>query len=295
MFALPFHPNTPSAERRRVVAILALAVLGISSSAVLVRGMADMTPLVIAAWRTLGTAALLSPAIWTGRDQVNRADFARATVAGIVLGLHFAVWFASLSYTTVMRSTVLVALVPMWTGLLEWVFFRARPRAGFWWGLLAALTGITVMGLDATPAVGSHPLLGDGLALLGGLLWAVYFLLGRSVRQRVQVTTYMGIVCTSAAVFLFPIAVFAHQPLVGFSLWSWLFLCGAIVGPQMMGHQGSNYAVKFLPASTVSTVLLLEPVGASILAALFLGEIPTVFALIGGAIVVTGVVLATRA
>ena len=65
-----------------MVAILILAVLGISSSGVLVRGMADMTPLVIAGWRTLGTAALLAPTVWTGRAQVSRSDLARTALAG---------------------------------------------------------------------------------------------------------------------------------------------------------------------------------------------------------------------
>lgn len=285
-----FSPDTPVAVRRRVVAVLVLAVLGISSSSVIVRGMEGIGPVAIAAWRCLGSAVLLSPGIalvWRG---LSRRDLAWTGLAGAFLGAHFAVWFASLQYTTVMRSTVLVALVPVWTGLLEWIWHGERPQGRFWIGVALALPGVALL---TGGEWSGGALTGDLLAVFGGLLWAVYFLIGRDVRQRVQIAGYMGLVCAGAAIGLFPAASLWGEPLVGYPTWTWLLLLAAIAGPQLLGHQGSNYAVKYLPARVVSMAMLFEPLGATILAWAILAEEPPLVAALGALFVVAGVVVAT--
>ena len=286
-----FSPDTPPEVRRRVVIVLGLAVLGISSSAVLIRFMEDIGPITLAAWRCLGSALILSPGIGLSYAKLDRRDLGMTTAAGFLLGLHFAVWFASLSYTTVMRSTVLVALVPVWTGLLEWGVLGRRPTRAFWLGTTVALMGV---GLMTGGDFSGGALIGDLLATVGGVLWALYFILGRQVRQRVEITAYMGLVCAAAALLLFPLALVWGEALVGFTEATWGLVLLAIIGPQLIGHQGTNYAVKYLPATVVSTTMLLEPVGATLLAMLLLGEMPGAVACVGGLVVMAGVGLATR-
>jgi len=284
-----FDPDLPPAMRRRVVIVLAFAVLGISSSAVLVRGM-DMGPIAIAAWRTLGSAILLSPGIYIGRSEIGRKQALGILAAGFALALHFPLWFASLDYTPILRSTVLVALVPIWTGLLEWLVDGNMPSRRFWTGVGLAVPGVAIM--SGSGGWESGTLFGDALAVAGGMAWSVYLLFGRKVRQDVQITTYMGLVCLVAAIFLFPVAWFSG-PLVGFGTQTWVLLLAAILAPQLMGHQGSSYALRYLPASIVSAVLLLEPVGATILGAAVYQEFPSISGIVGGFLVVSGVVGAT--
>ena len=67
-----------------------------------------------------------------------------------------------------------------------------------------------------------------------------------------------------------------------------LFLLMAIV-PTIFGHTMFNYALKKVPAHIVSTSVLGEPVGASLLAYLLLpGEVPSAWIMLGGALVVGG-------
>lgn len=287
---LGFDPKTPQATRTRVIVVLTLAMLGISSSAVLVRGMAAPA-LAIAAWRTLGSSLLLAPAGVGGLKDLGRRELTGGIVAGIALGLHFWAWFASIQHTTVLRSTLLVCLVPAWTALLEWIGSGIAPRRTHWLGLLVALPGL---GLLAGTNTGDASWTGDLLAIAAGWLWAGYLMIGRRVRQQVAITTYMGLVCLAAAALLFPTAWLTHTPLVGWPWQTWALLLAAIAGPQLLGHQGFNYAVKWLPATTISTLMLFEPVGAAILAALFLGEIPEPSALAGGLLVLAGIAVATR-
>jgi drug/metabolite transporter (DMT)-like permease len=265
--------------------VLAVAVLAVSAAAVIVGGLDHTPPLAIALWRTTFVAVLLAP--WVRR--VERRDLLLIGLAGLCLAAHFVTWFASLQQTTVLRSTVLVCLGPVWTGLAEWVLQGKPPRRRWWLGVLIAVPAAALMASDSDV---DASLLGDALALLGGALGAAYFLIGRSVRQRVGIGTYGSLVCAAAAVALLPTGLAWGVPLVGFSPWVWVAFAALALGPQLLGHNGFNYALRFLPASVVTTATLLEPVGAGILAWIFLGQVPTPLAAVGGIGAIVGVVIA---
>lgn len=289
MSADPSAPSaTPDGTPLHVWPVLAVAVLAISAAAVIVRGLEGTDPLSIALWRTTLVGLILAPAI----RPISRGDALRIALAGLCLGAHFAAWFASLQLTTVLRSTVLVCLGPVWTGLAEWVLQGQRPSARWWLGVALAIPGAALLGVDPAPG-GS--LLGDGLAVLGGLLGAAYFLLGRSVRSRVGIGTYGSLVCLAAAAGLLPAVLLTGAPLWGFEVPVWLAFLALALGPQMLGHNGFNYALRYLPASIVSVATLLEPAGATLLAWIFLGELPSVLSGLAGALAVGGVGVALTA
>lgn len=275
-------------DRTRVTAVLTVAVLGIASSAVLVRLM-EAEAAAITVWRCSIAALLLSPSL-RGMPRLSTRDLVFIAVSGVFLGLHFTAWFASLSHTTVLRSTVLVAMVPAWTGLMEWAVYGLRPRLGFWVGIALALGGITTFAGNT----GDASLYGDALAFVAAGFWAVYLLVGRDVRQRVEIFPYMALVSIVAALTVLPYALFVGTPLLGFPASTWVLFVVAAIGPQLLGHQGLGYAVKYVSASTVATVMLLEPVGASLLAMLVLGEVPPPTAAFGAVLVLLGVGVALR-
>ena len=120
-----FEPGVSERDRRRVVWVLAAAVFGISISGVLVRSMHDAEAIAIAAWRTGLAGLVLAPGLRLLTKRITAGQAFRIVCAGVCLGMHFYVWFLSLEHTTVMRSTVLVCLLPIWVGLLEWVVEQA--------------------------------------------------------------------------------------------------------------------------------------------------------------------------
>lgn len=276
---------TSTAPPLHVWPILLVAVFAISAAAVLVGSLDGVHPVSIALWRTTLVGAMLLPWVrWP-----SRGDALRIAIAGVCLAAHFATWFASLQLTTVLRSTVLVCLGPVWTGLAEWIAKGEPPRMRWWLGVGLAVPAAAAMG--AVPEAGGS-WLGDGLALLGGGLGAVYFLLGREVRGRVSIGTYGSLVCLAAAAVLLPTALLIGAPVIGFDPWVWAVFIALALGPQMLGHNGFNYALRFVPASTVTAATLLEPVGAGLLAWWILGQQPSVFAACAGAVAVAGVILA---
>jgi drug/metabolite transporter (DMT)-like permease len=174
---------------------------------------------------------------------------------------------------------------------LEWLGYGRRPSAGFAVGVGASLAGVALL----ASGEGVAGWRGDLLSLVAGMLWSVYLMVGRDVRQRVPILTYMGLVSAVASLTMWPIAIGLGEAIWGFSSTTWILLVVATLGPQLMGHQGFSYAVKYLPASTIAAIMLLEPVGSTAMAAVFLDEWPPLSALMGGCVVVAGVALALRA
>ena len=265
--------------------MLAVAVMAISSAAILVRLGDGVHPVALAAWRAGIVATLLAP---TWRP-FSRRDAALVLLSGTCLALHFWSWFASISHTTVLRSTVLVCLNPIWVGLGEWLVLKRPPGGRYWLGVAVAIGGVALMG----GSLGGGSLYGDGLALVGGMFGSAYLLTGRAVRQRVGIGPYASSVCAVACVGLLVVAGVGGVPLSGFSQPQWLVIAALALGPHMIGHNGVNYALKYLPAAPVAAAILLEPVGAALLAAGLFGELPGPRELVGGAVILGGVLVAT--
>lgn len=270
---------------RRVIVVLALAVTAVGSAGVLVRLAEGVHPLVVAFWRTLAVALIFLPLL----RRPGPRELGLALAAGGLLALHFWTWFASLAHISVLRSTVLVCLTPIWSGLLERVLYGQRASARFWVGIALAIAGVVVM---AGGELGAGSARGDLLALAGGWLASAYFVIGRGVRQRVDMGTWGALLCGSAALWLLGLALLVGAPLTGFPRQSWLALLGLALGPQLIGHMGFNYAVRYVPAAFIGAVVLLEPVLGALLAAAVLGERPGAQEMLGAALVLAGVAFA---
>lgn len=278
-----------------MVPVLVVAISAISAAAVLVRLVPDLPAPAVALWRCAIVAAVLAPTL----RRISRRDLALTTLAGLALALHFWTWFESLRHTSVLRSTVLVCLSPVWTALLEALFLRHRPTGRYWLGVAVALAGVGLMALAGGDPGTPASLRGDLLAGLGGLLAGAYLVTGRTVRQRVGIGPYGALVSGTAALWLLPVALVLlplggiRVPLWGYATRDWLVLLALAAGPQLLGHVGLNYAVRYLPAAVVSLVVLLEPAGAAVLAGLVLGEWATAGEWAGAAVILLGVVVAT--
>lgn len=278
----------------RVALVLSLSIAAISTAAILVRLVPDMHALGIALWRTAIAGVILSPTLaWGGSVRPTGRHLVWTVVAGLCLALHFWAWFASLQLTTVMRSTVLVCLTPLWAGILSWAVFKEPPSRRFWCGISVALVGVTIMALGGEAAPGESNWTGDLLALLGGMLSGTYLTIGRAVRPHVDWGPYGAILCLNCALWLLLFAVLSGADLaLAGSNAVWVILAMAL-GPQLLGHIGFAWAVRYVPATIIGAVILLEPVGATALGAVVLDEWPSLRETLGALVIVMGVFFAT--
>ncbi len=278
----------PPPSLRHVAAVLVVAILAVSTAGTLVRLAPDVHPLTLAFWRVLLVGLLLLP----GARPVTRREGLLTALGGLFLALHFWTWFLSLRETTVLRSTLLVCLTPVWAALLEWGWLGNRPSLRFAVGIAVAVGGVGFMVSGGAPVDGTAAVTGDALAVLGGMLGAAYFTIGRSVRATVPISRYGPLSCLATAGWLGMLAVATGAPLSGFPDVSWWAIVGLALGPQLLGHLGFNYAVGRLPAAIVSAIVLLEPVGATGVAAVVLGEWPQPRDAVGAALTLAGVAIA---
>ena len=74
--------------------------------------------------------------------------------------------------------------------------------------------------------------------------------------------------------------------------YGWFVLLAVV--PQLLGHGSLNYALQHVSATMVAVCILAEPIGASILAMIFLKETPGGLQVVGGLIILAGIYLASR-
>jgi drug/metabolite transporter (DMT)-like permease len=287
-------------SRIRLLLSLCLGVVAVSFASILIRFAqgAGMPSLSIAAWRLTLASLILLPYAWaTHRDEIrdlSRQEWALVGASGVFLGLHFATWIASLGMTSVASSVVLVSMGPVFVGLGSWLFLRERPSLPLAAGIVLAAVGSVVISWGDF-GQGQDELLGDLLALTGAIMVSGYLMIGRKVRARRSLTTYIALVYGAGMVTLLVIVLVARQPMTGFSLEAYGWVLALALGPQIIGHSTLNWALRFLSATFVAILTLVEPIGSGILAYILLGEAITWPTAIGGAMVLAGIYIASRA
>ncbi len=285
--------NRQDAPRVNPYAVLFLAILGLSFGSFLAK-LSNAPALIIATYRNGLATLILAPfALLLCREElknISARDVTAAFASGVFLALHFATWIASLDYTSVASSTVLVTLQPVFVVLGAFLFLKESvPLKALSAGLLA-IAGSIIIGFSDF-RVGGTALWGDFLALSGAILIAGYVLIGRRLRQRFSLTAYTFIVYGSCSIVLLLMDVFSGTPLAPYSARDWLLFLAMALIPTIMGHSLLNWNLKYLPASTVSVSVLGEPIGASILAGIFLNELPTSLQITGASLILIGIYL----
>lgn len=302
-------------DRNRLILPFAigLAVLAISTSSIFIRlAQAEGVPsVVIATLRlTFATLLLIPIALTKYMDEIKKftqKELALGALAGLFLAVHFATWITSLEFTKVASSAVFVSTAPLWVALLSPILLGEKLSRTAVIGLTLTLAGGAVIGLsDACSWDGglSCPSLnnflqgraawGNFLALAGA--WAVtgYLIIGRKVRAGLSLVPYIFLVYGMAAIVLIIFMLVSGNSPFGYTAkaYGWMFLLAAV--PQIIGHSTLNWALKYTSAAFVAVTTLGEPIGSATLAYFILKETPGLAVIAGGALILTGIYLASQ-
>ncbi len=284
--------------RFRQVALLTVGVIAVSFSAIFIR-LAHAPSLSIALYRNAFAAAVMLPLAIAKKPGEFRALTRRqvtiAVGSGAVLAVHFAVWISSLSYTTIAASVVLVTASPILVAAAERALFGERTSGKAMTGILLGLAGVAIISGGDLLVLSRRAAGGDLLALAGAAAAGAYFVAGRTLRQEISLLTYAGVVYTTCAVLLLPMAALSGARLVGFPSKTWgLFVLMALI-PQSLGHTVFNYLLGEVRATVVAVAVMGEPVGATLLGLAIFGEVPPWTAVVGGVLILAGIYVALNA
>ena len=275
---------------------VALAVLAVSASAVLVRLATAPAP-VIATYRLGFAVALMAPLVlgWhrEALRRVGTRDLGLCLIAGIFLAFHFVAWFESLALTTVASSTVLVTLQPLFAFVGAWLLFGERLPLPALLGGVLAMAGSAVIGWGDL-RISGDAFTGDALALFAAMMISFYFLVGQTVRQRLDLLPYTFLVYGMATAVLLVYDLVQGAALAGYPAADWIIFLAMAIGPTLLGHSVLNWSVKWVGASVIAVAILFEPVGASALAYAVLNEAPVGTQYAGGTVILVGIGLFMR-
>lgn len=277
--------------------LLAVAgILGISASGPIIAAFPGVPVLSMALWRNGAAAAVLAiPTVKKNKrafHEITSREWFFTSVAGVALALHFVCFMYSMRMTSVAAGTALVCIQGVWIVLFQ-ALRKVRYRPAVFIGMGIAILGVLMItGLDL--GQGREAILGDLLALAGGVLAAIYTLAGASARKTMSTSTYASTCYAITAVILLFLCLLAGQPLWGFDAKGWLGIILLTICAQIFGHTAMNHLLDVLGPLTVSTLILLEIPGAALLAAVLLGQVVPAETYIGLGVILMGLVLIVR-
>jgi len=293
---------------------LLIAIIAISSASLMIRtAQQTFSSLFIASARLSIAGLILVPFQMKKKLQELRnmdlSGWFSIFLSSLFLAFHFMFWISSLETTSVITSVVLVTTTPIWVALLSPYFLNEKLTKQFYSGLIVAFVGIIVLVFSSVCSIQfqvlicqvqhklfqRNTLFGSTLALLGAFCAAGYVLSGKKIRKDLSNLTYVTIVYLISGLICLVIF-FANQPATNIdtNLNEWIPLILIAVIPQIIGHSLINAALGYLPAAHVSLALLGEPMGSTILAFIFLNEIPSSIEGIGAVVIILGIYLAMR-
>ena len=278
----------------RLYLFLPIGIIAISTASTFIK-LCDAPALIIAAYRMMLASLVLMPyacyeKTWRGWE---RNELGWPLLSGLFLSLHFAFWIASLKYTSVASSVVLVTTHPIFVGIGGWLFLKERLGLNLIFGIALSVLGSGLISYgDMSPS--KEVLMGDGLALLGAIAASGYLLVGRKMRKDRNLISYILPVYSTAGLILIPLGLIFQKPFFGYSSSTYFYLFLLALVPQLIGHTTFNWALRYLPASVVAITILGEPIGSTILAYFILGEGLTVWKVIGGISIFSGILIALK-
>ncbi len=283
--------------------VLVLGVLAVSTAALFIR-LAMMAAgkqgldfsLFLASSRLVLASLVLAPT-WRQVRQTNlsASAYLYAIAAGVALAAHFVLWISSLSFLSIAASTTLVTTNPIWVAILSWWWWRVPLSRQSLIGIVLGIigSGLVALGDRGSSGMIEAPVLGSFLALAGSWMVSVYFLFGREAqRQGLFIQHYAAIAYSSAALVLFPVSLLWGVSYWGYPAAVYAYVLGMTLFAQLWGHTSLNWAMRWMSPIIVMLCILFEPVAASILGFIFLGEIPSFSVIGGGCMVLIGVAIA---
>jgi drug/metabolite transporter (DMT)-like permease len=302
-----------------VLLIIAMTTGGFIAPLIRLTLDAGMPPIALVGTRLTLAWSIFTPfALGRYRDELfgmKRRQVALAVIAGVLLSFHFTLMSVALLHVSVMVGQVLVSTAPLWVAIMETVFLKTRFPRIVLVGLVLAVLGGVVIGFGsiekiddaAAPndagavvmemAVGDdeiekQPIMGVILLFISAVGVSAYLTIGRSVRENVSLVPYVWVAYGSGALASVVMTGVSGTALAGYSAEAYLWVFLLMVVGQLLVHTNWNYVMGYLPATVTSLSGQMISVMAAVVAFFLFAEVPNRMELLGGAVIITGVMIA---
>jgi len=218
-------------------------------------------------------------------------DVPRLVAVG-VLGIvcNQMLFVVALSKTSVAHAAIVGSLSPVLVLLGSAGLGQERLTSRKIAGMLAAAGGVAIIQLGRS-ASGPTTWLGDLIMLCSASLFAAFTVLGKGLAAEFGTLTVNAFAFVGGALLSLPFALLglAHLDYRHTSLVAWSGVLYMAIFPSLIGYIIYAYALRYLPATRVSSVSYLQPICATVLAVVLLHELPGAAFAAGAAVVLGGV------
>lgn len=276
----------------KITILLIIALLSVSTSPLIGRYLDSVPAVSISFWRMfIGSLLIWIYSCFKRQGRVkNKKNYNRIIIAGILLGIHFALFFGSIKLTLIANATFLGTLAPLITLIIEMTFLKRYFNPKIILGLaLSFLGAIIILGNDFD--LSAQYTIGNLLAIACSICLAISFLIAEKVRKEETTIVYTRLLYLSASITLFFIAIVMNTDIIGFDYndYIWLIFLGIV--PTIIGHNSLYYAVRYVSPTIASAFPLGEPIIATIFAYFIFSEIIGFGIFLGGAVTFVGLIL----
>lgn len=281
--------------KKQTVMLLIFAMMASSFAAIFVK-LSTAPATITSMYRMYLASLLLLPFAWHYRHDWGRLstrDWGMIIGAGTLLATHFGLWFESLQLTSVASSTIITAMQPVIAMIGGFIFYRQRTTHTAVIAMLISISGIVFVAWGDFGHADLMMLVGDGLSLLCIIALVGYMFLGQRVISKISFWTYSFLVFLIAGIMLNLFNLVTETPIMHYGSHDWLVFWLLAIFPTL-AHVIYNALLRKINPTVISMSMLGEPVGASILAALILGQAISGLQFLGGVVVLLGVGLYLR-
>ena len=273
--------------------ILFVALISVSSTAVVIRYVELVPALTLAFWRMLSASIFLwCYSIRRPQRLISLNNKNRILFAGFFLGMHFALFFVGVRSTSVASATLLANTGPIFTSLLSGLSGQRVSRSVIL-GLFISVFGIILVQWSGFGFEGNS-YWGNVSSLLSGFCIAMTYMFASKIRKDTENILYGRSVFFVAAITILIVTIISGGSIFSFnkSDIAWFVFLGIV--PSILGHNMLNYCIKYLSPTAVASIPLGEPVIASAFCyVLFLETVP-ISALIGAPFVFCGIIMTVK-
>ncbi len=272
--------TTSSNARQKAIVMMILCAVGWSLSGILIK-LIDWNPFVIAGFRSLFAA--ITTAVFLVATKTKFIVNKKTIFGGIMMAFVFFLFVIANKMTTAANAIVLQYTEPIFLMIFSAIFLKQKFRRHDVIAAFVTLLGITLFFLDE---LSPGSLLGNVLAVLAGVALAFFFMtVGTSDPDEKTSSLLLGHLITAVIGILFLI----WYPITNLTAGSVLNI--VIQGIVQLGipYILFTLASRHCPVFYCSLIAMIEPILNPVWVFLFVGELPGIFALVGGVIVIASV------
>jgi drug/metabolite transporter (DMT)-like permease len=286
-----------SVERNvRICAVLGAVTIAFSS--ILVR-LSHASPSTAAIFRCVYALPLLGLLAWVEDRRLGGRPWRERRIAvasGVFFTADLILWHHSIGDVGAGLATVLANVQVVLVPLVAWAILSEKPGRQVLAALPLALLGVLLIsGVLEHGAYGRDPTRGAAFGLGAGIAYVGFLLLlrrsGADLRRPAgplfDATATAAVLCVVAGLIIGDAKLVPVWPGAG-----WLITLA--LTSQVVGWLLITVSLPRMPAAMTSLLLTVQPVGSVVLAAIILSEAPSSLQLTGVALVMAGLVVATR-